>query len=63
MVLWKQIDKAAFTAAMSLSQASTKVQEEGDEKEAGQPLSQGLATHFVHSSYVTATIKPYSGRR
>jgi hypothetical protein len=48
MVLWKQYDIAVLTTAMSLSQTSTKVQGEGDEIEACQPLSQGLATHFVH---------------
>jgi hypothetical protein len=40
MVLWRQNDIAVFTTAMSLSQTSTKVQEEGDEIEAVQPLSQ-----------------------
>lgn len=39
---------------MSLSQASTKVQEEGDEIEAGQPLPQGLATHTDHCAMCSA---------
>jgi hypothetical protein len=55
MVLWTQIDKAVLTAAMSLSQASTEVQEECDEKEAGQPLPQGLATYLHHRAMLRGT--------